>query len=554
MGFSLNPQHLNRYRQIAWLLLKYGGSDLVKQTGLTETLEEEQRVTPKEAAKAEELADDLEKLGPTFVKLGQLLSTRVELMPEAYIEALTRLQDKVEPFGFGEVEQIVSSELGVRIAKAFSEFESKPTASASLGQVHLARLRDGRPVAVKVQRPGIREAVLSDLDALYDLADFLDRHTEFGKRYQFRQMLEEFRKSLLRELDYRLEAQNLTAFHTNMASFRRIVVPLPIDDYCTARVLTMEYVAGKKITKMSPLARMEFDGEGLAEEVFRAYLEQILVHGFFHADPHPGNVFLTDDYRIALLDLGMVGRIMPRLQEDLLQLLLAISEGRGEEAADIAIKIGDSRDMDDEQTFRRRISEIVAVQKTATVSQMEVGRLVLEVTQISAASGIRVPPELTMLGKTLLNLDQVGRTLAPTFDPNASIRRNAAEMLRQRLLKSLSPGNLFSGILELKDLIQRLPGRVNKFFDALANNEFKVTVDAIDERKLMVGFQKVANRITVGLIVASLIVGAALLMRVDTSFRIWGYPGLAIIFFLGAAACGIFLLINILFYDKSNKE
>ena len=554
MGFSLNPQHLNRYRQIAWLLLKYGGSDLVKQTGLTETLEAEQRVTPKEAAKAEELADDLEKLGPTFVKLGQLLSTRVELMPEAYIEALTRLQDKVEPFGFGEVEQIVSSELGVRIAKAFSEFESKPTASASLGQVHLARLRDGRPVAVKVQRPGIREAVLSDLDALYDLADFLDRHTEFGKRYQFRQMLEEFRKSLLRELDYRLEAQNLTAFHTNMASFRRIVVPLPIDDYCTARVLTMEYVAGKKITKMSPLARMEFDGEGLAEEVFRAYLEQILVHGFFHADPHPGNVFLTDDYRIALLDLGMVGRIMPRLQEDLLQLLLAISEGRGEEAADIAIKIGDSRDMDDEQTFRRRISEIVAVQKTATVSQMEVGRLVLEVTQISAASGIRVPPELTMLGKTLLNLDQVGRTLAPKFDPNASIRRNAAEMLRQRLLKSLSPGNLFSGILELKDLIQRLPGRVNKFFDALANNEFKVTVDAIDERKLMVSFQKVANRITVGLIVASLIVGAALLMRVDTSFRIWGYPGLAIIFFLGAAACGIFLLINILFYDKSNKE
>ena len=554
MGFSLNPQHLNRYRQIAWLLLKYGGSDLVKQTGLTETLEAEQRATPKEAAKAEELADDLEKLGPTFVKLGQLLSTRVELMPEAYIEALTRLQDKVEPFGFGEVEQIVSSELGVRIAKAFSEFESKPTASASLGQVHLARLRDGRPVAVKVQRPGIREAVLSDLDALYDLADFLDRHTEFGKRYQFRQMLEEFRKSLLRELDYRLEAQNLTAFHTNMAGFRRIVVPLPIDDYCTARVLTMEYVAGKKITKMSPLARMEFDGEGLAEEVFRAYLEQILVHGFFHADPHPGNVFLTDDYRIALLDLGMVGRIMPRLQEDLLQLLLAISEGRGEEAADIAIKIGDSRDMDDEQTFRRRISEIVAVQKTATVSQMEVGRLVLEVTQISAASGIRVPPELTMLGKTLLNLDQVGRTLAPKFDPNASIRRNAAEMLRQRLLKSLSPGNLFSGILELKDLIQRLPGRVNKFFDALANNEFKVTVDAIDERKLMVGFQKVANRITVGLIVASLIVGAALLMRVDTSFRIWGYPGLAIIFFLGAAACGIFLLINILFYDKSNKE
>jgi predicted unusual protein kinase regulating ubiquinone biosynthesis (AarF/ABC1/UbiB family) len=554
MGFSLNPQHLNRYRQIAWLLVKYGRSDLVKQAGLNEALEAEQRVTPKEAAKAEDLADDLEKLGPTFVKLGQLLSTRIELMPQAYIDALTRLQDKVEPFNFGEVEKIVSSELGVRIAKAFSEFESKPTASASLGQVHLARLRHGRSVAVKVQRPGIRDAVLSDLDALYDLADFLDRHTEFGKRYQFRQMLEEFRKSLLRELDYRLEAQNLTTFHANMAKYSRIIVPLPIDDYCTSRVLTMEYVPGKKVTEMSPLARMDFDGEALAEEVFRAYLEQILVHGFFHADPHPGNVFITDDYRIALLDLGMVGRIMPRLQEDLLQLLLAISEGRGEEASDIAIKIGETDKMPDEQSFRRKIAEIVAIQKTATVSQMEVGRLVLEITQVSAACGIRVPPELTMLGKTLLNLDQVGRTLAPEFDPNASIRRNAAQILQQRLLKSLSPGNLFSGVLELKDLFQRLPARLNKFIDAISNNEFRVRVDAIDERKLMVGFQKVANRITVGLIVASLIVGAAMLMRVDTSFRIWGYPGLAIIFFLGAAACGIFLLINILFYDKSNKE
>lgn len=554
MGISLNPQHLKRYQQIAWLLVKYGRSDLVKQSGLAQTLTSEDETSPKKEAKAEELAKDLEKLGPTFVKLGQLLSTRVDLLPAAYIDALTRLQDQVEPFPFDEVEKIVISELGVRISKAFSEFDPRPTASASLGQVHLARLRDGQRVAVKVQRPGIRDAVFSDIEALDELADFLDRHTEFGKRYQFGQMLEEFRKSLLRELDYRQEAHNLTTFHQNMAKYPRIIVPLPIDHYCTARVLTMQYVAGKKVTEMSPLARMEFDGNALAEEVFRAYLEQILVHGFFHADPHPGNVFITEDYRIALLDLGMVGRIMPRLQEDLLQLLLAIAEGRGEQAADIAIKIGDVVENFDEITFRRRIADVVATQKTATVAQMDVGRLVLEVTQISTASGIRVPPELTMLGKTLLNLDQVGRTLAPEFDPNASVRRNAAQILEQRLLKSLSPGNLFSGVLELKDLLQRLPSRLNKFLDALANNEFKVSVDAIDERKLMIGFQKVANRITVGLITAALILGAALLMRVQTQFRIWGYPGLAIVLFLGAVGFGIILLVDILFYDKSNKE
>jgi ubiquinone biosynthesis protein len=554
MGISLKPQHLNRYRQIAWLFVKYGRSDLMKGAGLEETLDAEQRVTPKEAAKAEELAGDLEKLGPTFVKLGQLLSTRVELLPRAYLEALARLQDKVEPFPFDEVEKIVTSELGVRMSKAFSDFEVAPMAAASLGQVHRARLRDGRQVAVKVQRPGIRDAMLEDLDALDEIAEFLDNHTAAGTRYDFCQMLDQFRKSLLRELDYRQEASNLTTIGQHLREFEHIVVPEPIADYVTSRVLTMQYVHGKKVTDLNPLARMEFDGDALAEELFRAYLQQILVDGFFHADPHPGNVFLTDDYRVALIDLGMVGKIMPGLQEQLLQLLLSIAEGRGDDAADIAIRIGDRKEDFAEKEFKHAIAEIVAKQQGATVEQMQVGRLVLEVTQASGENGVRVPAELTMLGKTLLNLDQVGRTIAPDFDPNASIRRNAAQIMQQRLMKSLSPGNLFSGVLELKDLVHRLPARLNKIIDAIANNEMKISVDAIDEKTLVVGFQKVANRITVGLIIAALIVGAAMMMRVETSFRIWGYPGLAILLFLAAAGAGVVLLINIFFYDKGQGD
>ncbi len=554
MSISLKPQHLKRYHQIAWLLAKYGRSDLVKDAGLEQTLTAEERIPPKQQAKADELAIDLEKLGPTFVKLGQLLSTRADLLPRPYLDSLSRLQDEVEPFGFAEVEKIVTTELGVRLSKAFSDFEATPMASASLGQVHLARLQDRRQVAVKVQRPNIREQMVEDLDALEEIAVFLDNHTEFGKRYEFARMLEELRKNLMRELDYRQEANNLTTFHQQLSSFPHLIVPSPVADYCTSRVLTMEYVPGTKITKMSPLARMEFDGESLAEELFSAYLKQILVEGFFHADPHPGNVLLTPDYRIALLDLGMVGHIMPRLQEDLLQLLLAISECRGEDASQTAIKIGEPRRDFNQVEFVRRISEIAGQQKSQTVEQMQVGRLVLEVTKCAADCQIRVPPELTMLGKTLLNLDQVARVLAPQFDPNASIRRNAAEILRQRVLKSLSPGNLFGGVLELKDLIQRLPARINRLFDALANNEFKVSVDAIDEKTLIVGFQKIANRITVGLIIAALIIGAALLMRVETSFRIWGYPGLAIIFFIFAASAGVILLFNILFYDKSKGD
>ena len=208
MGISLKPEHLKRYKDIALLLVKYGRADLVKSAGLDATIEgmQDVQVSP---AKMEELAADVEKMGPTFIKLAQLLSTRADLLPQPYIDALTRLQDKVEPFPFTEVEQIVNTELGVRISKAFSEFQSEPVAAASLGQVHRAALRNGRDVVVKVQRPGIREEMSKDLDVLADIADFLDSHTEVGRKFEFSSFLEEFRKSLLHELDYRLEARNL---------------------------------------------------------------------------------------------------------------------------------------------------------------------------------------------------------------------------------------------------------------------------------------------------------------------------------------------------------
>src|SRR5438270_5266287 len=203
MGISLKPEYLKRYRDIAWLLMKYGRSDLVKQAGLEGALEDESAMTEVAAPQAAELSQDLEKMGPTFVKLAQLLSTRADLLPPPYLEALARLQDDVEPFSFAEVEQIVTTELGVRLSKAFAQFESTPIASASLGQVHRAELRDGRRVVVKVQRPNIREIIVADLDALNELAAFLDEHTETGRRYDFTIMLNELRKRLLRQLDYR---------------------------------------------------------------------------------------------------------------------------------------------------------------------------------------------------------------------------------------------------------------------------------------------------------------------------------------------------------------
>ncbi|MCC6797291.1 MAG: AarF/ABC1/UbiB kinase family protein [Candidatus Hydrogenedentes bacterium] len=553
MSIMVNPKHIRRYGDIARLLIRHGRSDVVKSAGMITDLEPD-AASDTTAADATTFATDLEELGPTFVKLGQVLSTRPDLLPPPYIMALSRLQDKIEPFSYEEVEKIVAEELGIRISKAFSDFEKKPIGSASLGQVHRATLRDGRIVVVKVQRPGVREQVASDLEVLEEIASFLDSHTSWGDRYEFCRTLEEFRRSIWRELDYLREARNLTALANNMEEFPNIIVPTPIEDYTSSRVLTMEYIRGKKITDMGPLASLELDGGALAEEIFEAYLKQILVDGYFHADPHPGNVFLTNDRRIALLDLGMVGYVAPTLQENLLQLVLAVSEGRGDDAATLSIKISSPKKDFDEVTFRQNIANLVSENFGSRVEDIQAGRIMLEMGRISGESKLRVPSELSMLGKTLLNLDVIARTLDPTFDPNASIRSNANKLLTARLRRSFSPGNIFGGLLEVKDLIARMPDRVNRIMDAVATNNLKVKVDAIDEELLVEGFQKVANRITLGLILAALIVGAALLMRVETTFRLFGYPGFAIVCFMVAAGSGMIMVVRIVLQDRRSKK
>lgn len=555
MPISLQPQHLKRYQEIARLFLKYGRSDLLAHSGLDELLTDEERNQAAAAVvNAEELAADLEKMGPIFVKLGQVLSSRADLLPAPYLKALSRLQDDLEPFPFSEVEETVQHELGVRLSKAFSEFDPEPIASASLGQVHRAALRDGLSVAVKVQRPGIRQQIAADLEVLAGIAEFLDSHTEWGRRYQFEEILDQFRKNLVRELDYQQEARNLVQIGGNLQSFERIVVPQPVEDYTTSRVLTMEYVRGKKITALGPLAPLELNVSALAGELFRAYLHQILVDGLFHADPHPGNIFLTDDGRLALIDLGMVGRITPAMQEQMLKLLLAVSEGRADAAAELAVEIGERRENFDERPFRRQLAELIAQHQNSTVEEIQVGRSMLEISRISGESGLRMAPELSMLGKALLNLDEAARILDPAFDPNEAIRRSAAELVRKRMLKSISPGSILASVIEAKEFVEELPGRANRILDALARNELKIGIDAIDERTLIEGFQKVANRITTGLILAALIIGAAMLMQVKTAFSLFGYPGLAMLCFLVAAGGGFWLVVTILLADREARR
>jgi ubiquinone biosynthesis protein len=555
VSLSLRPEHLKRYKDLARLLFKYGRGDLVKNAGLADLLPEDSRDEARAAPEARELADDLEKLGPTFIKLGQLLSTRPDIVPPAYAQALARLQDHVEPFPFAEVERILADELGVRPSHAFGSIEPEPLAAASMAQVHHATLRDGREVALKIQRPGIRDRVLTDLDALGHAASFLDRHTELGRRFGAAEMFEEFRKSLLRELDFRQEAAHLVTLRANLAGIPEIVLPRPVTDLSTARVLTMEFIPGTKVTALSPLTRMEMDGGRLADALFRAYLKQILRDGLFHADPHPGNVFLVGD-KIALIDLGMVARVSPGLQDRLLQLLLAVSESRADDAAETLFRLGRCLEDADETGFRRAVADIISQHQDVTaMHRPQVGRAVLMLLKVAGEHGVRLPPELALIGKTLLNLDEIGRRLAPDFDPNEAIRRHAGEITKEQMKRDLSIGSIFSSAVELKNFVTQLPGRVNRILDRLADNQFKVRVDAFDEARLMEGLQKVANRIALGLVLAALIVGAALMIDVPTDFTLFGYPGIAILLFLGAAAGGVALVVAILLSDiKANRK
>ena len=423
MSISLKPQHLKRYKDIALLLFKYGNADMVNQFGLRAALNDDD-VTTGQTCPPEELANDLERMGPTFVKLGQILSSRADLLPEVYLKALSRLQDNVKPFSYEEVESIVTSELGVRISKAFLRFEREPTAAASLGQVHRAELRDGRQVVVKVQRPGIRQQIAQDLEVLEEITDFFEEHTKMGRRHRFGKIFEEFQKSLINELDYTREAANLSAIGANLSEFKRLVVPSPIADYTTRAVLTMDFIPGKKITDIQPLERMDLDGAPLADELFKAYLKQVLVDGLFHADPHPGNVFLMEDRRIALLDLGMVGRTTPTMQEKLIKVLIAISEGKGDEASTLVIDMSETTAQFQEAEFRQQISSLIAEQQDSTLAKIHVGQVLMNVTRSAGENGLFVPIELTLLGKTLLQLDQIGRGLDENFNPNAAIRRH----------------------------------------------------------------------------------------------------------------------------------
>lgn len=536
----------SRYSDLVRLLLRHGRGDLLAGAQQDDLGADED--LPDAATKgAEAFAADLEAMGPTYIKLGQLLSTRFDLLPPAYTQALTRLQDSVKPFPFEQVREIVEEELGARIKDLFAFFDEEPLAAASLGQVHRATTRSGRDVVVKVQRPDVRETVRGDMDALDTVTGLADKHTSIGRSYGLNQLLRQFRRSLVDELDYRREARNLLRFIELTAEHDRLVVPEPVMQLTTTRVLTMEHIEGRKVTDLGPLALIDLDARPLVEQLFHCYLRMILDDGVLHADPHPGNLLVTDDGRLALLDLGMVATVPQRVQTHVTKLLLAINDGEGEEAAAVLADMGHPLEDHDAAAFRDDVAHLVS-EAVASGSDLQAGRLLVELSRLSGVHGLRPPAEMAMIGKALLNLDQTTIHLDPDFSPADAIRDNVSDIFASSL--KVSPGGLLTAAIETKEFTAQLPKRANRILDTLARGEMRVRVDAIDEQRLHLVLQRVANRLTLGLIIAATIIGAAMMMRVETDARILGFPAIAMVFFTVAVLAAVALAVHIVLTDR----
>ena len=590
----LSPKYLPRLVDIVELFTRYGLRDVARQQGLLALRGDDDDEVP-----AEELADiesnavgfrkKLVELGPAYVKLGQVLSTRPDLLPAPFIRELESLQDDVEPVPLELVEEAIEKELGARISKLFDFFDPTPLGSASLGQVHGARLRGGRAVVVKVQRPHIRAALAEDIEFFRELAEFMAAHSGVGHRIDVIGIIQELERALVDELDYRIEARSAAAFRRSLAEFPRLIIPKVIESYSTERVLTTERVRGVKVNEVSPFARLDHDFTPVAEELTRAYLKGITLDGFFHADPHPGNMFVVMpgtqnpltpsevvsderrerarpattplskleveaqaaaspvpddvDVRLALIDFGMTARLSLTMRDAATRLLMALGDHRGDEVAATLIQMGVPTPEFDRAGYTREIATLIARNIELTAAEAQAGRQLYEVIDLSYRHGLRLPAEMTLLAKALFNLDGVTRALDPSFTPLETIRTFGNEIAVQRAKRDFSPRRFYQIALESGDLLAALPRRLDQITSRLANNEIATHVDVPQLPALIVALQKVANRVFSGLVLAGLLVASAMLLPY---WRTLGLAGFVI-----SAAITLYMVFTILVSDRA---
>lgn len=529
---------LPRYRQILATLIKYGYRDVVTALHLEGLVRPLERVTMGDDIPPQDRPRRLrmvcEELGVTFVKLGQLLSTRTDLLPEAYTTELSALRDEVRPFPYEEAEAVLAHEYGRPPGEIFASIERTPVASASISQVHRAILADGRPVALKIRRPGIEKIAQADIDILKNLSQLAERHLAALVPYHPTTIVAEFERSLKRELDLGIERRTMERCRTQLAGDRFAHVPEVYPDHCTSRVLCMEFIDGVRVDDLDGLRRLGINPEDVAERGAKILLTQIFRHGFFHADPHPGNLRVLPGGIVAPLDYGMFGQLDSRIRERIADLLINLLDQDTEGVLRALEALGIRGEVANPRALARDVGELVAAYSDLTLDNIDLAQLLRELVALIRAHRLRIPPDLVLLIRSLVTIESVGRHLDPHFD----IARHLRPFIRRLTMLRFSPTRVLKQTTRTAEDLRRiatvLPDLLGQSLESIQRGELKVSFDVQHLDKLVRQLTRASHTLAGGIVISGLIVGSSLIVREGTgAVATMGYVGYGVAIVMG---------------------
>jgi len=550
---SRTYRHLNRYRHILAVLLKHGFGEVVESLKIDQYLEIglqliSKKRTPREEplTRPQRVRMALEELGPTYIKLGQVLSTRPDLIPVEFIEELSKLQDSVPPFPFGDAEAIIQRELGAPSSEVFEHIQIEPVASASIGQVHRARLKNGEQVAVKVQRPGIRAVIEVDLEIMLHLATLAERHVEELALHKPVKIVEEFARTLEKEIDFRIEAAHIDRIAQGFLDDPTVYIPNVFKEVSSSCILTTEYVEGIKISNIDQLDAAGYDRRLLCSRGADIILKQVFRHGFFHADPHPGNIFALPGNVICLLDFGMVGVVDRQTREMFVELVDSVVRRNEARTAQVLLQLTSWEQQPDLRQLERELSDFMGRHLYRPLKDIQVGKLLQDLLEIATRFQLRLPPDIFLMLKAISTVETVGRMLDPEFDMIAK----AAPFIEQVLMDRFKPQRVAEDVSDLAarmlKFLHEFPKDLLDLAGLLRQHKLSLQLKHDGLEKVLATHDQISNRISFAIIIAALIVGSALIVISKTPPLFYGISLIGIIGFLAAALMGIWLLVAIL--------
>ena len=554
LRFNRNIRTIRRYRTILGVLIKYGFGHFVEQLNIDYYLELGKRIVtrdkmPKELerlSQARRLRLAMEELGPTFIKLGQLLSTRPDVFNREYIDEFSKLQDEVPAVSLEKIKEQIQRELGYPSDELFAEFSQVPLAAASIAQVHRGKLKSGEDVVFKVRRPGISKLIETDIDVLMGLAYLIEHHVAAAALYDPVGLVKEFRRSIMREMNFGREGRTVERFAANFRDSKTVYIPKIFWDYSGETVLTMEYVPGIKISQLEALKEQGYDLKEIAKRGADAFLQQVLEDGLFHADPHPGNVFVLPDQVICMLDFGITGRLGQDLKEQLIELLQALLERNIDQIVSQLLYSGELTDSTDLKNLRRDLHDFIEDYYDLALQEIKIGKLFSDFIEILIHHRIHFAPEYMMLAKALIVMEGVGRQLDPEFNMINHMRPYVNKLLMERY----SPKNLTAQagriVSAYTALAKNLPNDIKEFLNRLNRNQFKIDLEHRGLEKLVTDLDRSSNRLAFAIVIGSIVVGSSVVMQIDKGPMDFGFPLLGLVGYLIAGILGLWLAIGIL--------